>query len=76
MPIYRSNRLVQAGYGLGGFLRGLGAIFSPLINLFGKIPISKSVNVLRKIAKNPIMRKTAKHAKKQMVKSELNVVKD
>ena len=56
--------------------RGIAAFFRPLIRLFQGSAISKSADVLRKVANKPIAKKLIKQTKKEIGKTALNVVSD
>ncbi len=75
MPIFTANPL-QRGHGVGGFLRGLMGLFSPILRLFSRAPIAKSLATLRKVAKNPIVKRGLSRAKKEFGRSALNVLSD
>ena len=75
MPIY-SGSPIQRGYGWGGMLKGLSALFAPLMRLFSRAPVSKAADMLRKVARNPIVKKSIKKAKKELAKSAANVVRE
>ena len=67
---------LQRGYGVGGFFKGIAALFRPLINLFRTPAVTKSVDILRKVAKKPIAKKLISQAKKELGKTAVNVAND
>ena len=58
------------------FFRGIAAFFRPLIRLFQSPAVSKSADVLRKVAKKPIAKKLINQTKKELGKTAMNVVSD
>lgn len=75
MAVFMGHPL-QRGYGVGGFFKGLAALFRPLINLFRTPAVGKSIDILRKVSKKPIAKKLISQTKKELGKTAINVAND
>lgn len=75
MTFYTGQHL-QQGFGVGGFFKGLMSLFRPLIKLFKSPAMSKTADVLRKVAQKPIVKKASQHAKKELGRTAVKVMSD
>ena len=75
MTFYTGQHL-QRGFGVGGFFKGLISLFRPLIRLFKGPAVTKTVDVLRKVAQKPIVKKAANSAKKELGRTAVKVMSD
>ena len=74
--VFFRGPLLQRGFGIGSFFKGITSFLSPLINFFSSSKVQPVKDVLRKVASHPISKKVAKDIKKEAVRSAINVTED